>query len=328
MEAEIASLRQKQIALLDTVPEVMIMQDMAQWRPTYRLDRGLYDQPQEEVFPGTPASIFDFPDSLPPNRLGLANWLLHPDHPLTARVTVNRFWQQLFGRGLVDTPHDFGLQGSLPSHPELLDWLAVRFRESGWNIRALLKTIVLSATYRQSSEAGPALRQKDPDNRLLGRGPSYRLPAEMIRDQALAAGELLDRTIGGPGVKPLQPDGLWREKTSSTHILRAYEPDTGSARYRRSLYTFWRRTSPPPAMTAFDASNRSVCTAQRQLTNTPMQALVLLNDPQFVEASRALAQHLLRQFKELDVQLSTAFQKLTGKPPGEIQLHVHRSVCF
>ena len=178
-----------------------------------------------------------------------------------------------------------------------------------------------SNTYRQSSDAGPELRQKDPDNLLLARGPSYRLSAEMIRDNALAAAGLLDRTIGGPSVKPVQPEGLWREKTSSTHLLRAYEPDSGSARYRRSMYTFLRRTSPPPAMTVFDAPNRSVCTAQRQRTNTPMQALVLLNDPQFVEAARELAQRMYRQYNELDQQLRGAFRLLTGRFPSDGQLY-------
>ena len=219
LEQEIAALRQEQIDLLDTVPEVMIMQEMEELRSTYVLNRGLYDQPREEVSPGTPASIFPFPDSLPRNRLGLARWLTDPNHPLTARVTVNRFWQQFFGRGLVDTPHDFGLQGSLPTHPALLDWLAATFVAGGWDVKALLRTIVLSNTYRQSSGASPELRQKHPENRLLARGPSYRLPAEMIRDNALAAAGLLDRTIGGPSVKPVQPEGLWREHSSSTHLL-------------------------------------------------------------------------------------------------------------
>jgi hypothetical protein len=320
LKTAIAALRQQQINVLDTVPEVMIMQEMETYRPTFVLNRGIYDQPLQEVFSGTPSAILPFPDTLPRNRLGLARWLLNPKHPLTARVTVNRFWQQFFGQGLVDTPHDFGLQGSLPTHPELLDWLAVHFMESGWDVKAILKTIVLSATYRQASEAGPELREKDPDNELLARGPSYRLPAEMIRDNALAAGGLLERKIGGPSVKPVQPEGLWREKTSSTHLLRAYEPDTGSARYRRSMYTFVRRTSPPPAMNIFDAPNRSVCIAQRQRTNTPMQALVLLNDPQFIEAARALAREILEQDNPLASGLSLAFRKLTGRKPSVQQL--------
>lgn len=326
LEHEIVALRQEQIDLLDTVPEVMIMQEMEKLRTTHVLSRGLYDQPREEVSPGTPASIFPFPDTLPRNRLGLARWLTDPKHPLTARVTVNRFWQQFFGRGLVDTPHDFGLQGSLPTHPALLDWLAATFVESNWDVKALLRTIVLSTTYRQSSDASLELRQKDPDNLLLARSPSYRLPAEMIRDNALAAAGLLDHTIGGPSVKPVQPEGLWREKTSSTHLLRAYEPDTGSARYRRSMYTFLRRTSPPPAMTVFDAPNRSVCVAQRQRTNTPMQALVLLNDPQFVEAARELAQRMCQQYDELDTQLRVAFRLLTGRYPSDGQLNELRAL--
>ncbi|MEZ5043631.1 MAG: DUF1553 domain-containing protein [Saprospiraceae bacterium] len=319
-KAAIAALRKQQMDLLDTVPEVMVMKDLPQSRPTFLLNRGNYNEPAMEVTPGMPAKIFPLQDSLNKNRLALVKWLLDPKHPLTSRVAVNRFWQQLFGRGLVDTPHDFGLQGSLPSHPQLLDWLAASFVESGWDIKALLKTIVLSKTYRQSSALSPILLEKDPQNVLLARGPSYRLPAETIRDNALAASGLLYRKIGGPSVKPIQPDGLWKEKTSSTHLLRQYEADTGTAQYRRSLYTFVRRTSPHPAMTAFDAPNRSVCTAQRQLTNTPMQALVLLNDPQFIEASRALAQWAIADSPSLPVQITGIFRRLTSRQPTEVQI--------
>lgn len=319
---ELKRLRKEKQQLLDTVPEVMIVQELKEARSTYVLNRGNYDEPTIEVHPGTPAKIFAFPDTLPANRLGLARWLVDPDHPLTSRVVVNRLWQQFFGRGLVDTPHDLGLQGNLPTHPELLDWLAAVLMEKNWDIKALQKLIVLSATYRQSSFASEELREKDPDNRLLARGPSYRLPAEMIRDNALAASGLLNEKIGGPSVKPIQPPGLWQEKTSSTYLLRKYEPDTGAARYRRSLYTFIRRTSPHPAMTAFDAPNRSVCTAQRQRTNTPMQALVLLNDPQFVEASRVLAERVLEQEEAIDRQVSLAFRRLTGRQPDRQQLQL------
>ncbi|PHN08112.1 DUF1553 domain-containing protein [Flavilitoribacter nigricans] len=317
---ELRALRREKQELLDTVPEVMIIRELDQPRKTYVLNRGNYDEPTVEVTPGTPASLLPFPDSLPANRLGLARWLTDPRHPLTSRVVVNRLWQQFFGRGLVDTPHDLGLQGSLPSHPELLDWLAASLLENGWEIRAIQKLIVLSATYRQSSVADPALREKDPDNRLWARAPSYRLPGEMIRDNALLASGLLNRKVGGPSVRPVQPAGLWTEKTSSTHILRKYETDSGTDRYRRSLYTFIRRTSPHPAMTAFDVPNRSVCTAERQRTNTPMQALVLLNDPQFVEASRVLAERVLDQETELAPRISLAFRLLTGREPRPLQL--------
>lgn len=322
LKNELADLRQRYFSFLDTVPEVMIMKESQVPRVTHILNRGNYDEPAEAVEAGTPASMLPFESDYPPNRLGLAQWMLHPDHPLTSRVIANRLWQQFFGNGLVNTPHDLGIQGSLPSHPELLDWLAATLMEENWDIQELQRKIVLSATYRQSSQSTPELQEKDPENLLLARGPSYRLPAEMIRDNALASSDLLFTKIGGPSVKPIQPPGLWQEKTSSTHILRKYEADTGQAQYRRSLYTFVRRTSPHPAMTAFDAPNRSVCRAKRQYTNTPMQALVLLNDPQFVEASRYLAQAVLEGSQELDKGIAWAFRKLTGLKIDERQLSI------
>lgn len=322
LKSKLADLRQRYFSLLDTVPEVMIMKESTVPRATHILNRGNYDEPTEAVEAGTPASMLPFDSAYPPNRLGLAQWMLHPDHPLTSRVIANRLWQQFFGNGLVNTPHDLGIQGSLPTHPKLLDWLAATLMEEHWNIQELQRRIVLSATYRQSSQSNPLLQEKDPDNLLLARGPSYRLPAEMIRDNALAASDLLFEKVGGPSVKPLQPPGLWQEKTSSTHILRKYEPDAGQAQYRRSLYTFVRRTSPHPAMTAFDAPNRSVCTAKRQYTNTPMQALVLLNDPQFVEASRYLAQATLALDSELDQGIAWAFRRLTGVEIDGNQLNI------
>ena len=322
LKDELANLRQRYFSLLDTVPEVMIMKESNLPRVTHILNRGNYDEPTEIVEPGTPASMLPFDSAYPINRLGLAQWMLHPNHPLTSRVIANRIWQQFFGNGLVSTPHDLGIQGSLPTHPALLDWLAATLMEENWDIQGLQRKIVLSATYRQSSRSSPESQENDPDNLLLARGPSYRLPAEMIRDNALAASELLFEKVGGPSVKPIQPKGLWREKTSSTHILRKYEADAGKAQYRRSLYTFVRRTSPHPAMTAFDAPNRSVCTAKRQYTNTPMQALVLLNDPQFVEASRYLAQTALEGNQELDKGIAWAFRKLTGIEIDENQLQI------
>lgn len=308
----IAKLRQLHFTLLDTVAEVMIMKEVATPRLTYILNRGNYDEPTEAVEPGTPEAILAFDHTFPNNRLGLAQWMLHPDHPLTSRVVANRLWQQFFGTGLVNTAHDLGLQGSLPTHPALLDWLAATLMKQDWDIQFLQKKIVLSATYRQSSRTSPELREKDPENLLLARAPAYRLPAEMIRDNALEASGLLHKQVGGPSVKPIQPAGLWQEKTSSTHLLRKYEPDADQAQYRRSLYTFVRRTSPHPAMTAFDAPNRSICTAKRQYTNTPMQALVLLNDPQFVEASRYLAQDAIVKKDNLEGQINWVFRKLTG----------------
>ncbi len=322
LKSELAELRQRYFSLLDTVPEVMIMKESDVPRTTFILNRGNYDEPTEAVEPGTPASMLPFDSAYPANRLGLVQWMLHPDHPLTSRVIANRVWQQFFGNGLVSTPHDLGIQGSLPTHPELLDWLAATLMKENWNVQELQRKIVLSATYRQTSQSSPELQEKDPENLWLARGPSYRLSAEMIRDNALATSELLFAKVGGPSVKPIQPSGLWQEKTSSTHLLRKYEADAGQAQYRRSLYTFVRRTSPHPAMTAFDAPNRSVCTAKRQYTNTPMQALVLLNDPQFVEASRYLAQTVLRRYQESDQGIAWAFRKLTGVNIDGNQLNI------
>jgi hypothetical protein len=245
------------------------------------------------------------------NRLGLARWLTDPQHPLTARVAVNRFWQALFGSGLVATPEDLGSQGQLPTHPELLDWLAKSFVDSGWDVRVLLKQVVMSATYRQSSTAPAELWARDPQNVLLARGPRHRLPAEMIRDNALAASGLLVDKMGGAPVRPYQPAGLWKEKSGNT-----YQRDAGEGSHRRSLYTYWKRTSPPPAMMTLDAAKRDVCVVKRQTTATPLQALVLLNDPQYVEAARALAQKTIREGGEAwDGRLALAFRTLTGRRP-------------
>lgn len=306
----------KSIELIDDVPEVMVMEDMPGLRKTYILERGQYDAPTEEVVPGTPAAVMDFPEDLPRNRLGLAEWLVDEKNPLTARVAVNRYWQMIFGEGLVRTPHDFGMQGALPSHPALLDWLAVRFVESGWDVKALLKMIVLSATYRQSSVATDQHLEIDPDNIYLARGPSYRMPAELIRDNALAASGLLVDQVGGESVKPYQPEGLWVEKAGLV-----YKPNAGDSLYRRSMYTYVRRTSPHPAMIAFDAPNRSVCTIKRENTNTPLQALVLLNDPQFVEAARVLAQRMQREGgTSVAEQIDYAFRLVTGRRASSSEL--------
>jgi hypothetical protein len=235
-----------------------------------------------------------------------------PKHPLTARVAVNRIWKLHFGRGLVATSWDFGAQGQLPSHPELLDWLAQSFIESGWNRKALHKQIVLSATYRQSSQAPADLSARDPENRLLARGPKHRLDAEQIRDSALAASGLLVPTVGGPSVKPHQPAGVWEDAGTG----KSYTPDQGDKLYRRSLYTFWRRTAPPPNMLTFDATTREVCTAKRETTSTPLQALVLLNDPQFLEAARVLAEQLVAAHPDAPrLRAHAAFRRLTGRTP-------------
>ena len=295
--------------------EVMVMGERtADRRQTHVLKRGAYDAPGDPVDAGTPAVLGAFSDSLPKNRLGLAKWLVDPAHPLTARVAVNRLWHLCFGRGLVATLGDFGSQGELPSHPELLDWLAIRFVESGWDAKAMLKEIVLSATYRQSSLASPSLRERDPQNVWLARGPSHRLSAEQIRDNALAASGLLVREIGGPSVKPYQPEGLWEEL--ATRNATVYEQDHGDNLYRRSLYTIWKRTSPPPSMTSFDATERLYCTVQRQRTSTPLQALILMNDPQYVEASRVLAERMVREGGDAPEQrIAYGFRLLTGRLP-------------
>ena len=267
----------------DTVPEAQV------------LSRGMYDQPLERVLAGTPAALPPMAESLPRNRLGLARWLVDDENPLTSRVTVNRFWQQVFGTGIVATSEDFGAQGETPSHPELLDHLAVEFRESGWDVKQFFRTLVTSATYRQAAFLTPAKLEIDPQNRLLSRGPRFRMDAEMVRDYALAASGLLVRTIGGPSVKPYQPDGVWSTVAMPQSNTRLYEQDAGEKLYRRSLYTFWKRSAPPASMDIFNAPTREHSTVRRERTNTPLQALVTMNDTQFVEASRQLAQRAMRE---------------------------------
>lgn len=316
-EKNILKLRNEERILIDTVPEIMIMKDLPQARPTFILNRGAYDQPGEEVFPGTPSKVLAFSRDLPPNRLGLAEWLFDEKNPLTARVMVNRIWQMHFGAGLVSTPEDFGNQGALPSHPELLDYLAVRFRKSDWDIKAMHKLILSSATYQQDSYASKALREKDPDNVLLARGPAFRLSAEMLRDQALAASGLLVKKVGGPSVKPYQPPGLWKEKSGKVYVA-----DKGEGLYRKSLYTFWKRTSPPPNMITFDATDRNICMVKRQSTSTPLQALVLLNDVQFVEAARKIGEQMLHASEKPEEQISLAFSLLTCRLPSQEESQV------
>ena len=259
------------------------------------LSRGMYDQPLERVVAGTPAALPPMAESLPRNRLGLAQWLVDEANPLTGRVTVNRFWQQVFGTGLVATSDDFGAQGETPSHPELLDHLAAGFRESGWNVKQFFRALVTSATYRQSAATTPEKLEQDPQNRLLSRGPRFRMDAEMVRDQALAASGLLVRAIGGPSVKPYQPEGVWSTVAMPQSNTRVYEQDSGDKLYRRSLYTFWKRSAPPASMDIFNAPTREHSTVRRERTNTPLQALVTMNDTQFVEASRHLAQRAMRE---------------------------------
>lgn len=290
---KVAALESEQSAITSRGTIAHVMNERSEEAMAYILFRGEYDQRRDPVKPATPAALSAYPDNVPRNRLGLAQWLLRPEHPLTARVTVNRFWQEVFGQGLVRTAGDFGITGELPSHPELLDWLAVEFRESGWDVKRFFKLLVMSATYRQSAVTTPLKNERDPGNRLLARGPRFRMDAEMVRDYALAGSGLLVRKLGGPSVKPYQPEGVWEAVAMFGSNTRDYRRDTGENLYRRSLYTFWKRSAPPASMDIFNAPAREMCTVRRERTNTPLQALVTLNDEQFVEAARALAQRVL-----------------------------------
>jgi hypothetical protein len=281
----------------------------------YILFRGEYDKRRDQVQPDTPDILPPMPSDLPKNRLGFAQWLLRPDHPLTTRVTVNRFWQELFGTGLVRTSGDFGASGELPSHPELLDWLAINFRESGWDIKKFYKQLVISGTYRQAAAATPEKLEKDPQNRLLSRGPRFRMDAEMVRDYALAASGLLASKLGGPSVKPYQPEGVWEAVAMIGSNTRDYKRDGGEGLYRRSLYTFWKRSAPPASLDIFNAPNRETCTVRRERTNTPLQALVTLNDPQYIEAARHLAQLALKEGGQVpESRISFIAGRLLARP--------------
>ena len=301
---------------------VSVMGELDTIRPTYVLHRGEYDAPGEKVQPGTPASILAFDSSYPKNRLGLARWLFDPKHPLTARVYVNLIWQEFFGSGIVKSSGDFGMQGDLPSHPALLDWLAVDFREHNWDIKRLVKQLVTSATYRQSAVVPEDKLAKDPENRYLARGPRYRIHAEFIRDLVLSSSGLLNTSIDGPSVKPYQPAGLWEGATSGRGLLSIYTQDHGSALYRRGMYTLIKRTVPPPAMSIFDASNRDICEVKRQRTNTPLQALVMLNDPMVLEAARVLAARLLQDPLPSEAKIEQAFRRIVCRRPDEKEMKV------
>ena len=306
--------------------DVMVMHERRYPRPTYLLKQGAYDAPGERVQPAVLHRLEPIPDAMPKNRLSLARWLFTPENPLFSRVVVNRMWQHFFGQGLVKTADDFGNQGEMPSHPELLDYLAVRFRDgsgqpgSSWNMKAMHKLIVMSATYRQASSVGEKSRETDPDNIFLTRGPSYRLSAEQVRDNALAASGLLNGRIGGPSVYPYQPDGIW--EALATRNATHYVQSQGDSLYRRSMYTIWKRSAPPPMMLNFDAAERATCIVKRQKTSTPLQALVTLNDPQFVEAARVLAQRALGRGDQGDKLLNDAFKAVISRParPQEMQL--------
>jgi hypothetical protein len=299
----------------DSIPTVMVMADGAR-RDTFLLKRGAYDTPGEKVSAGVPEILPQLRPDWPDNRLGLAKWLVDRSNPLTARVAVNRFWQSYFGTGIVKTVDDFGSQGEWPSNPELLDWLAVEFMESGWNVKAIQKAIVLSATYREDSRITPDLLKRDPDNRLLARGPRYRLGPEVIRDQALFVSGLLAERLGGPSVKPYQPPGLWQELAGG----KGYVQDKGEGLYRRSLYTYWKRTAPPPFMVNFDSPNRETCTVYEYHTNSPLQALDLMNDVTFMEASRRLAERMMKSGgNSPDERIAWAFRLVMAHDPGALR---------
>ena len=317
---EIHDFKKQKASLMEVVPTTMVMQEREVPSETFMLLRGAYDRPGEKVNPGVPAVLGGNSNGKLKTRLDLARWLVDPENPLTARVVVNRYWQMYFGQGLVRTVEDFGSQGARPTHPGLLDWLATEFVRTGWDIKALQKIIVMSATYRQSSKVRPALLRKDPKNLLLARGPRYRLSAQSIRDQALFVGGLLVEELGGASVKPYQPAGLWEELAGDI----AYNQSKGKDLYRRSLYTFWKRTIAPPAMLNFDASTREMCTVRESRTNTPLQALNLMNDVTFVEAARGLAQRILlsADCKTPEDRIAFAFRLATARWPTSEELKI------
>ena len=324
--AKAMKLRGEQIKLYTNSDQVMIMQERSVPRETHLLKRGAYDAPGEVVTPAVLHSLNPLAEDMPKNRLGLANWLLAPKNPLFSRVMVNRMWQQYFGQGLAKNSDDFGNQGALPSHPELLDYLAVKFRDMGdpksggqWNTKAMHKLIVMSATYRQASSVPETVREIDPDNTFLTRGPSYRMSAEQVRDNALAASGLLTQRVGGPSVRPYQPAGIW--EALATRNAVKYSQSKGDSLYRRSMYTIWKRSSPAPMMLNFDAAERHTCVVKRQKTSTPLQALVTLNDPQFVEAARVLAQHI-QPVTNASNGITAVFKAIVSRParPEELTL--------
>jgi hypothetical protein len=298
------------------VPATMIAKELDQPRPTWILIRGQYDKHGERVGPGVPSVLPPLPACEATNRLAFARWLVAPGHPLTARVTVNRLWQQFFGMGLVKTAEDFGTRGEWPSHPELLDWLATEFMRTGWDVKQMVRLVATSATYRQDSRVTPRLYELDPENRLLGRGPRQRLDAEELRDYALAVSGLLNPKMGGHGVRPYQPAGIWEAVGYTTSNTAKYTQDHGEELYRRSLYLFWKRTAPPPSMTTLDAPSRERCTARRERTDTPLQALLTMNATEYFEAARHLGYRLLREPLPDIQRLKKGFRLVTAREPS------------
>jgi hypothetical protein len=348
LKAQIEVLTKERKGLDNSIPSTMVMADLAQKRDTFVLVRGAYNKKGEKVAAGVPSVLTPMPQGAPATRLGLAQWLVDPAQPLTARVNVNRIWQQLFGRGLVATANDFGSQGEWPSHPQLLDWLAAEFMSpspdatrsvasacySGglesagnapvaWDIKHIVRLIVTSNTYRQSSHLSPDLAKRDPQNLLLARGPRFRMDAEIVRDAALAMSGLLVEKIGGRSVKPYQPPGLWEAVGFLGSTTREYKRDSGDGLYRRSLYTFWKRTCPPAQLVTFDAPSRETCTLMRPRTNTPLQALALMNDEQYVEASRRLAMRMMTETGTgANDRLAYGFRLCTARQPKASELEI------
>ncbi|HEX5219397.1 MAG TPA: PSD1 and planctomycete cytochrome C domain-containing protein [Verrucomicrobiae bacterium] len=322
LHKELANLRKEREEFDKKIPATMISQEKAEPRAAYLLKRGQYDQRGEPVARAVPAVLPPLKATTTTNRLDLARWLVNPEHPLTSRVTVNRFWQQFFGTGLVKTSGDFGATGEWPSHPELLDWLAIDFMQNGWDVKRLIRQIVTSATYRQSSAVTPALVQKDPQNRLLARGPRFRLDGEMIRDNALYVSGLLVEKMGGRGVRPYQPPGIWEAVGYTTSDTAKFTQDHGDALYRRSLYTFWKRTAAPPYLTTFDAPSREKYCTRRERTDTPLQALVTMNDPQYVEAARHLGARMIDYNSDQTKRLEFGFRLLMARLPSPFEKSV------
>ncbi len=309
--------REKRAEIEKQIVSTLISRELEKPRPAYVLLRGEYDKHGDPVGPGVPSVLPPLPMSDKTNRLTFAKWLVDPKHPLTARVTVNRFWQQIFGTGLVKTAEDFGTKGEWPSHPELLDWLATEMIRTGWDVKGFMRLLVTSATYRQDSRVTPQLLEIDPENRLLARGPRMRLDAEVLRDNALFLSGLINLKMGGHGVRPYQPGGIWEAVAYTTSNTSKYTQDQGDALYRRSLYTFWKRTAPPPGMTIFDAPSREQCRARRERTNTPLQALATMNDPQYFEAARQLGYRILREGGQVDAaRLAYGFRLVAARPPA------------
>jgi hypothetical protein len=324
---ELNPLKEARQKLDESIPSTLVMRERegAQRRKAQVLKRGQYDQPGEEVTPGVPAFLPPLSASPTTNRLDLARWLVSPQHPLTARVIVNRFWQQFFGVGLVKTANDFGMQSDWPSHPELLDWLATEFIAMGWDVKRFQKMLMLSATYRQDSRVTPRLLELDPENRLLARGPRFRLDGEVIRDSALFVSGLLNPKMGGRGVRPYQPPGIWEAVGYTTSNTAKYTQDHGEALYRRSLYVFWKRTAPPPIFTTFDAPSRESSCTRRERSNTPLQALLLMNDIPYVECARQLATRMLKEGGSQPPQrLAYGFRLVTGRSPNATELNILR----